>query len=285
MRLVSLIVSAAMTAGLACAAPLAAQDEFTFNDIPWGIDSRATTDALAPLGFVLNTEFTPDEGELMYEGQDDAVLLASFAGDALVGIRVSFAGEPGQVDEAFAQSIQEATENLGQPDEPDDDMVTWRRGETSFSLLRGESEHGITFFTVQYGGPGYEQEIGRRIAALAPHPLPELDARWQVIAQTEDRRISFDRGTVRPAGGRVLRAWIRNDYAAPDRRDGMTFDRTLDQIEYDCEQLRFRIFASTYHLGDRVVGSESPAQPSDWVSIVPETVGEDIIAAVCATRP
>ena len=119
---------------------------------------------------------------------------------------------------------------------------------------------------------------------MTPHPLPPLDARWGVIAESGDRRISFDRATVRPAGGRVVRVWIRNDYAAPDRRDGMTFDRTMDHIEYDCEQLRFRIVASTYHLGDQVVGNDSPAQASDWVSIVPETVGEDIITAVCATQ-
>jgi hypothetical protein len=281
MRLLSLIASAAVTAVLACAAPLAAQD-FTFSDIPWGIDPQATTDALAPMGFVLNTEFTPDEGEVMYEGEDDAVLLASFAGDALVAIRVSFSGTAEQVDEAFQTAVQEGTENLGDPEFPEDHVATWRRGETSFSVMTGEWGEGHPFFTLQYGGPGFEEEIARRIAGMAPHPLPALDPRWQVIAERDERRISFDRTTVRRTGASVVRAWIRNDLAAPDRHDGLPFDRSLDQIEYDCEQLRFRVLGSTYHMGDQAVGQESPAEPGEWIAIVPETVGEDIVAAVCA---
>jgi hypothetical protein len=154
MRLPSFIRSAAVTAVLALAVPATAQELFTFNDIPWGIDPRATTEALAPLGFVLNAEFTPDEGEVMYEGEDDAILLASFAGDALVAIRVSFAGTREQVDQTFEQSVREGTENLGDPEFPEEGVATWRRGETSFSVMIGESEHGLTFFTVQYGGPG-----------------------------------------------------------------------------------------------------------------------------------
>lgn len=169
MRLASLLRSAAVMAGLAFAAPLSAQD-FTFNDIAWGIDPQATTDALAPLGFVLNTEFTPDQGEVMYEGEDHAVLLASFAGAALVGIRVAYAGAREQVDEYFERSVQEGMENLGEPDELGKDMVIWRSGETLFSFLRGESQNGLVFLAVQYGGPGYEKEIARRLGQGGGRP-------------------------------------------------------------------------------------------------------------------
>lgn len=282
MRLPRPLLSAAVTAVLALAPPLAAQEEFTFSDIPWGIDPQATTEALAELGFVLNTGFSPDEGEVMYEGEDDAVALASFAGDVLVGIRVAYAGTPEQVEEIFERAVAEGTANLGEPEPPEEGVVTWRRGETSFSVTMGESEHGLTFFSLQYTGPGFEEEIARRIARMAPRPLPALDPRWTVVGETEERRISFDRTTLRPMGARVLRAWVRNDYAAPETDDGITFDRTLDQIDYDCGQRRFRLVASTYHLGDQVTGNDSPPEPSNWVSVVPETMGEDIIAAVCA---
>ena len=277
MRIARFLVCAA--AVLAFAAPAAAQDEFVFHDIPWGITPDQTTDALAPMGFVLNTEFAPDEGEVMYEGRDDDILLASFAGDALVGIRVARAAPPEQVRQIFEQTVQEGTANLGAPERPEEGVATWWLGETSFSVLMGESQNGLTFLSFQYGGPGFEDEIARRTGGAAP--LPALDARWGVVWQNEEQRISFDRTTVRPAGGGAVRAWIRNDYAVPETRDGVRFDRSMDQIEYDCQQLRYRIFASTYHLGEQVVGSESPAAPSDWASIVPETVGEDILAAVC----
>jgi hypothetical protein len=284
-RLPSLLLASAALAAVSLAPPLAAQDSFTYQDIPWGISAQAATDALAARGFVLNTEFTPDEGELMYEDDDDVVALASFAGDALVGIRIAYAATADQVEDLFEQTVTEGTQNLGDPDSSEDDVVTWRLGETSFSVMMGQSDHDLPYIVVQYTGPGYEEEIARRVAATnPPRPLPALDARWTVLAESEAQRVAFDRTTLRPMVGRVVRAWVRNDYGSPQTDESGTYDRTMDQMDYDCEQLRFRHVASTYHLDEQVVDSELPSEPGEWVSIVPESMGETVINAVCAVR-
>ncbi|HEX6038566.1 surface-adhesin E family protein [Longimicrobium sp.] len=272
------IAFAALAVSLA-AGPVAAQDDFVYAEIPWGIDSRAATDALEAQGFVLNTEFTPDPGDLMFEDDQDVIALASFAGDVLVGIRIAYASSQENIEEMWERSVEEALRNLGDPDESDDDRVTWRHGETSFSIMVGESENGLPFITVQYGGPGYEDEIARRVAGLA-RPLPELDARWTVLGEDDERRIAFDRTTLRRANGGVVRVWVRTDYTTPVTDESGTYDRSVNQVEYDCHDRRFRLVSASTRLGDELVASESVV--TEWVAVVPETVGETVLATVCA---
>lgn len=260
------------------AAPVAAQNDFVYAEIPWGSDAQSTTDALAAQGFVLNTEFTPDPGDLMYEDDDDVIALASFAGDALVGIRIVYSSTQEQIEEVIERSVEEAIRNLGEPEESGDDSFTWRHGQTTFSIIAGQSDSGVPYITVEYGGPGYEDEIARRIAASA-QPLPELDARWTVLDEDEERRMAFDRTTMRRAEGRVLRVWVRTDYTMPQPDEAGEYDRSVNQIEYDCDDRRFRLVSASTRLGDQVVNSETIT--TEWVAIVPETIGENVLATVC----
>lgn len=261
------------------AASVAAQNDFVYADIPWGSDAQSTTDALAAHGFVLSTEFTPDPGDLMYADEDDVIALASFAGDALVGMRIVYSSTQEQIEEFFEGSVQEAVRRLGEPDESEDDMVTWRHGQTTFSIMVGESDSGLPFITVEYGGPGYEDEIARRIAASA-QPLPELDARWTVLDEDEERRMAFDRTTMRRAEGRVLRVWVRTDYTMPQPDEAGEYDRSVNQIEYDCDDRRYRLVSASTRLGDQVINAETLT--TEWVAIVPETVGESVLTTICA---
>jgi hypothetical protein len=272
------ILRIALAALLLIAAPVAAQNDFVYAEIPWGSDAQSTTDALAAHGFVLDTEFTPDPGDLMYVDDDDVIALASFAGDALVGIRIVYSSTQEQIEEFFERSVEEAVRRLGEPEESEDDRFTWRHGQTTFSIMAGESESGLPFITVQYGGPGYEDEIARRIAGLM-QPLPELDARWTVLDEDEERRIAFDRTTLRRAEGRVLRVWVRTDYTMPQPDEAGEYDRSVNQIEYDCDDRRFRLVSASTRLGDQVVNSETIT--TEWVAIVPETLGENVLATVC----
>jgi hypothetical protein len=273
-------LASAVVASFILAAPAAAQG-YVYRDIAWGSDPRTTTDKLAAEGFELEENFAPDEGEVMYNSAEnpDVIALASFAGDRLVGVRVVFGGE--NVDELFEQSVREWTGEFGAPDEEEERMVTWRRDDTAFSLLLGETDGGHRFLAAQYTGPGYDEEIQRRIDAMsAPIEYPALDPRWVVVPIERPVRSAFDRATVQAMGNRVFRVWLREDYGEL-QASPVEHDMALFQVDYDCAGRRFRVGAETYQRQGRLVHTETPAEPSDWIAVPPESVGEMIITAVC----
>ncbi|HEU4881807.1 MAG TPA: surface-adhesin E family protein [Longimicrobium sp.] len=270
----------AVLASLALSAPAAAQG-FVYRDIAWGSDPQTTTNQLAAEGFALEEDFAPDEGEVMYTDSENenVIALASFAGDRLVGIRIAMSGE--NAEELWEQSVREGAEALGEPDEEGEWVATWHREGTTFTLMVGESDNGIRFLVAQYAGPGYEEEIQRRMGGTAePAEFPALDERWVLLRSGADRRTVFDRATVQAMGNRVFRVWLRDDYTVPQVDNG-TFDMELHQVDYDCAARRFRVGASTYQLGGQLVNSDTPPEPSEWFPIPPESVGEQIITGVC----
>jgi hypothetical protein len=273
------ILAAAVLASFV-AAPAWAQG-YTFRNIAWGSDPQTTTRELAAQGFELEEGYA-EEGEVMYNSTEnpDVIALASFAGDRLVGLRIVAGSE--NVDELFEQSVQDWTEAFGEADEVEEGRATWYRDDTGFSLFLGETDSGHRYLAAAYMGPGYDEEIQRRIDAMsAPVEYPALDPRWVVVPIERPVRTAFDRTTVQPMGNRVFRVWLREDYAQV-QTDPVEHDMALFQVDYDCGARRFRVGASTYQRQGRMVHSETPADPSDWIPAPPESVGEMIITAVCA---
>jgi hypothetical protein len=274
------ILPFALLAVFAPAVPLAAQG-FVYRDVAWGSDFQTTTRQLEAEGFRLEEDYSPDEGEVVYTDPEnqDVLAMASFAGDRLVGIRIVATSE--NVDGLFDQTVQDWTESLGEPDEAEEGMAAWHSDGTTFSVALGETDNGLRFVAAHYAGPGYQEEIQRRIdAASGPVEYPALDERWVVALERPSQRTAFDRATVQAMGNRVFRVWLRDDYAQL-QADPVDHDMELHQIDYDCGARRFRVGAATYQLRNQLVHSETPSEPSDWIPIPPESVGEQIITAVC----
>jgi hypothetical protein len=274
------ILPFALLAAFAPAVPLGAQG-FVYRDIAWGSDFQTTTRQLEAEGYRLEEDYSPDEGEVVYTNpENEAVLaMASFAGDRLVGIRIVVTSD--NVNDLFLQTLQEWFGSVGYPDEVEKEMAAWHREGTTFSVTLGETDSGLQFVAAQYAGPGYEEEIQRRIdAASQPVEYPELDERWVVALERPLQRTAFDRATVQAMGSRVFRVWLRDDYAQL-QVDPVDHDMELHQMDYDCGARRFRIGAATYQLRNQLVHTDTPSEPSEWIPIPPESVGEQIITALC----
>jgi hypothetical protein len=178
--------------------------------------------------------------------------------------------------------VREWTEAAGEPDEVEEGRAAWYQEDTAFSLFLGETDSGYRYLAAEYAGPGYEEEIQRRVAAMsAPIEHPPLDARWAEVPLERSVRTSYDRATIQRMGNRVLRVWVREDYGHL-QTDPVEHDTVLMQTDYDCGARRFRIGAATYQRQGRVVHNEARSGPSEWVAIPPETLAETMITTICA---
>lgn len=260
----------------------AARAQFVYGTIEWGSDLRTTTEALAAEGYALNAEFAPAPGELLYEGSDGVLVFATFTGQQLVGLRFVFVGTQDEVEDLYAQTLQENLARLGEPQSEEDDVVAWESEGTWFSIMLGEVEAG-PYLALQYAGPGYGEEIDRRteqgITATGAE-LPPLEERWAVVQETEAFRTAIDRSTIVPQGNRILRAWAREDYAVP-RVTHISYDQVVYQVDYDCAQRRQRLVTAVYRLaGERM--QTDVAEPGEaWIALEPETSEERVLLAVC----
>lgn len=259
----------------------AARAQYLYGDIPWGSDVRTATEGLAAQGFILNTEFAPDEGELLYEGPEGVLGFATFAGDRLVGLRFIYLGTQDEVEDLFEQSLRDNRARLGEPQSEEDDMVGWESEGTWFTMMLGEVEAG-PYFAVQYAGPGYGEEMGERTSGGVQMgvELPPLEARWAVVQETQAFRTAIDRSTIVPQGNRIVRAWAREDYTVP-RVSHISYDQVVYQMDYDCAQRRLRLVTAVYRLrGERMQADVAePGEP--WVATEPETSEERVLLAVC----
>lgn len=268
----------AASAAVLLAAPAAAQ-EFTYNDIPWGSDVKATTAGLARAGFTLDEEFAPDEGELMYVDDEGVFAFATFAGNRLVGVRIAWAGDADNVEDLFASTVEEGVRNMGEPDLEEDDAVSWQAGETAFTVMVAEGGEG-PYIALQYAGPGFYEEIERRMAAARAAGYPPLEARWQVAMENESYRTAWDRTTMQRMGNRVFRIWARDDYLDP-QADPVQHDQATYQVDLDCAQRRVRWIASNFRMRGELVHSVTLPEPTAWTAAEPESSTESLVVAVC----
>ena len=263
------------------AAPAGAQ-EFTFQDIPWGSDVRSTVRQLAGLGYARD-DAGSQPGELLFENDEGLQLIASFAAGRLVGIRTFVLGSEAQVEALWEAFLSGYAADYGRPDVEEEGQYVWWRRETALSVSVLEAEDGA-FFVVQFSGPGYNEEVDRRAAqggaVAGANAYPPLDPRWQVVGDMGRFRSAFDRNTIQPQGGRVLRVWVRDDYSGA-RRGAVEYDQVLSQVDYDCARNRLRVVTHSYRLQGRLVETQPPAQSPEWMPIPPESIAERQLAAIC----
>lgn len=161
-RLARLFLAAAALAAAASAAPTAAQAPFTYKRLAWGSDPGTVAAALAEDGFAPHSQFAPVKGDRLYEAPNGVTAIASFADEVLVGVSLLYIADAGRVQDFYDHWVQESTRTLGDPAERADDRVSWRSGETAFTLELSESDSGARYVLIQWTGPGFEEEVARR---------------------------------------------------------------------------------------------------------------------------
>jgi hypothetical protein len=276
---------------LACAAhPLRAQDDLTFQGVPWGGDPARTAAALRAAGLQPDKTHAADPPDANYLSPEGLMVTALFSADnRLVGMVTEMSAPRAEVADFFARSRRDGVSRLGAPAFDEPGHLEWQRGETAFVLEVAEDGDDATL-SVLYTGPGYLEEMARREPADAGYTVgapadeaaefPALEARWRVIGQDDTQRTSYDQATLRPQGNRVVQAWMRTDFLEP-RTGPFTYDQLSSLLEIDCAQSRARTVSATFRLNGQAVHSVTDAAP--WRVLEPETAAETIAAAVCST--
>ena len=224
---------------------------------------------------------------------------ATFGNNLLVGVSETRSGDTAEVFPAFHNFVQRVTLERG-PAQMESgagyQSFTWQDGDTRLSAtyVTGDTagrptERGTV--TYQYYGPGFEQELDRRIAPYIAEAearrrewLTErlAGSRWQTVFFSDSLAVSFDPARMRRSGA-GLEVWQRWDHRVGARERGQPYDvdARVWLVDLDCSGLRWRLKAITLYLGSRVQDSFEISEPS-WDRIFPESIGEDVLNSICA---
>lgn len=127
-------------------------------------------------------------------------------------------------------------------------------------------------------------------AALCAPIAGALASNWVTVSQSgTGATIEVDLDSIRSSGGRV-KAWTRWSYTTPQEvkhsYPPKTYTSSKDLVVYNCyERSSATIQSTSYSQNGEVVDSRSVADvPSAYSEVVPDSVGESILDAVCGRK-
>lgn len=113
-------------------------------------------------------------------------------------------------------------------------------------------------------------------------PLSAQQTGWIQIAanQSGEMRVSVNPARITQTTQGHIRTWTRWDYSHPQTtRNGARYTRIMRHEEINCANQQTRLLSGTvYNETGEVVEQESS---SSWESMVPESVGEQIVNEIC----
>jgi hypothetical protein len=272
--------------------------DFTFQNIHWGESSARVHTLLRGLGY--GYSHTNPQGDLIFTNSNEVQVAAMLTEDRLVGVTVTVSGTPAEMKGVFDTLVTRASEGHGSPTNLHRGNViagvwesSWHAGQTSMSLtlvLPPEPNgSGTSTLFVNYGGPGYTEELSRRFEAFSARVQAEQrrwatdrlsGSRWEILYATDSIAVSFDR--VRTSrSGPIVMAWLRWDNRSPHTATrGHRYDSSITRVEIQCSTLRNREYNRIDYLGTQNVYAYSP-EPTPWDEAIPESVGEEVFQTVC----
>src|SRR5688500_16083665 len=107
--------------------------------------------------------------------------------------------------------------------------------------------------------------------------------RWIAAGQSSKLSLAFDQTRITTISAGLYRIWERRIYLEPQRNSkGDLYDRSLSQVDIDCARGRSRLVNFVDYLRDKVVNSADYEDSDSWSAVVPESIGETQLQAVCA---
>ena len=105
-------------------------------------------------------------------------------------------------------------------------------------------------------------------------------AGWVKVRETKDATFYIDPATIRQDGN-FRKIWEVKDLKARTSGDEMS---AKFLSEYDCKEKRYRVLALTSHSKPMASGKIviSGNDPSPWIAVPPNTLGEVRLKTVCA---
>jgi hypothetical protein len=110
---------------------------------------------------------------------------------------------------------------------------------------------------------------------------------WQFRSVAPDGSwASFSTEHQMKRSGRIVTAWLREEYAEPQRSNsGGVYLSYVEKIQYDCANERARALLIIYYSDNNITGSEeseaTDVKQAAWVPIVPGTPAENLYEWVC----
>ncbi len=123
--------------------------------------------------------------------------------------------------------------------------------------------------------------VGLLLAAMSTG----VAAEWVWIASANNFGNYIDKSTIRRSGS-IVRMWSMQSYNEPQFKSGKSFQSEKSQYEYDCTEERIRMIATVFYTqaygkGDAL---DSLFGPSQWVPVVPDTIGDDELKIACSKK-
>lgn len=125
-----------------------------------------------------------------------------------------------------------------------------------------------------------EEDVQSAAQVSEPKPAPPRD-RWISVGGSDSFAAYIDTQTLQRNGMDVT-VWIKYAYDKPETKDGDTYDEELRLFTYHCASRQVTAKVLNQRLrGNPVWSGELKSYQQERQSIVPGTVGEQIMQAVC----
>ena len=110
---------------------------------------------------------------------------------------------------------------------------------------------------------------------------------WEFRAVGEDGSwAAFSTDHQLKRSGHLVTAWLREEYAEPQRSDGGdTYLSSVEKIQYDCVQARGRVLVVVYYTENNIAGGQqseaNDPKQAPWNPIVPGTQSDYLYQWAC----
>jgi hypothetical protein len=118
---------------------------------------------------------------------------------------------------------------------------------------------------------------------------PMTEGGWEFRTVAPDGSFaSFSTEHQMKRSGHLVTAWLRQEYAEPQRSEGGgIYLSNVEKAQYDCGNERARALLIIYYSENNIAGTEqseaTDVKQAPWIPIVPGTQSESIYQWVCAT--
>lgn len=266
--------------------PRAAAAQLGLDDIRWGQSRASVLSLFRGMGYELRDE---QGGQLYFWSPTERPSLVAILDpqQRLVAVMLSTEGPAGEMRDVQRGVIADLRGRFGPPTVETEATQYWSRGEHGVTVMFSDPGPGRpeSTLSVLYNGPGWEavRDAGPDGEGVATGFAPLDETRWIVGFEGSGRRVSIDRTRVTALGNDIYRVWERWEAEEPVQdSDGNWYDASLSRSDYDCRGLRMRVLEiNTYSRGEVVDTARFPADNQEWDSVVPESIGEITMHAVC----
>ncbi|WP_420130656.1 hypothetical protein [Longimicrobium sp.] len=272
-------------------APVSAAAQLTFGGIPWGTPVDSATAAIQRAGYVPRGQ--DQNGDWLFLGPDSADVVAMFDSAGLVGVGLDWFKAPDSLPGLYTRVADAMAADLGPPADRLSDVAerisNWYLDGVNVMLyLRPRGDGLDSLLVAHYGGPGWDAEFERRLAAQQArldHEYAEgptdsiLMGAWLTLHNDNTARIQVDTAAYVVLGDSLFGVRLLYHWAQPRRlENGMIYDGAHVQMELECGAREAMLVHTVPVYGYQTL---TPRDGPWWLPPLPGTYHPHVVAAAC----